>query len=71
MLSSSSSTKVTKRSRSKPVRPTCGCTVADFDREIAPGKTGYIKAKLDTRDFSGPNFKIDPDHDQRPPGHQH
>jgi hypothetical protein len=37
----------------KAVRPTCGCTVADFDREIAPGKTGYIKAKLDTRDFSG------------------
>ena len=41
----------------KAVRPTCGCTVADFDREIAPGKTGYIKAKLDTRDFSGPISK--------------
>ena len=36
----------------KAVRPTCGCTVAEFDREIAPGKTGYIKSKLDTRDFS-------------------
>lgn len=41
----------------KAVRPTCGCTVADFDREIAPGKSGYIKAKLDTRDFSGPISK--------------
>jgi hypothetical protein len=41
----------------KAVRPTCGCTVADFDREIAPGKTGYVKAKLDTRDFSGPISK--------------
>jgi len=41
----------------KAVRPTCGCTVADFDREIAPGKTGYIKARLDTRDFSGPISK--------------
>ena len=41
----------------KAVRPTCGCTVADFYREIAPGKTGYVKAKLETRDFSGPIAK--------------
>ncbi|MCU0303243.1 MAG: DUF1573 domain-containing protein [Thermoanaerobaculales bacterium] len=41
----------------KAVRPTCGCTVADFDREIAAGATGKIKAKLDTRDFSGPISK--------------
>jgi len=41
----------------KAVRPTCGCTVADFDREIAPGKTGYVKAKLETQDFSGPISK--------------
>ena len=41
----------------KAVRPTCGCTVADFDREIAPGKTGYVKSRLDTRDFSGPISK--------------
>jgi len=41
----------------KAVRPTCGCTVADFDREIAPGETGYIKSKLDTRDFAGPISK--------------
>lgn len=41
----------------KAVRPTCGCTVADFDREIAAGKSGFIKAKLDTGDFSGPISK--------------
>jgi hypothetical protein len=41
----------------KAVRPTCGCTVADFDKEIAPGATGKIKAKLDTKDFSGPISK--------------
>lgn len=41
----------------KAVRPTCGCTVADFDREIPAGKTGYVKAKLETRDFSGPISK--------------
>jgi hypothetical protein len=41
----------------KAVRPTCGCTVADFDREIPPGTTGYIKAKLDTQDFAGPISK--------------
>ena len=41
----------------KAVRPTCGCTVADFDREIAAGTSGLIKAKLDTGDFSGPISK--------------
>lgn len=41
----------------KAVRPTCGCTVADFDRIVEPGKSGYIKAKLETRDFSGPISK--------------
>jgi hypothetical protein len=41
----------------KAVRPTCGCTVADFDSEIAPGATGKIKAKLDTKDFAGPISK--------------
>lgn len=30
------------------VRPTCGCTVAEFDKEIAPGKTGHIKSVLTT-----------------------
>lgn len=41
----------------KAVRPTCGCTVADFDREIEAGTSGFIKAKLDTSDFSGPISK--------------
>jgi len=41
----------------RAVRPTCGCTVADFDREIAAGKSGFVKAKLDTGDFSGPISK--------------
>ena len=41
----------------KSVRPTCGCTVADYDREIAPGGSGWGKAKLDTADFSGPVSK--------------
>jgi len=41
----------------KAVRPTCGCTVADFDAEIAAGATGQIKAKLDTKDFAGPVSK--------------
>jgi hypothetical protein len=37
----------------KAVRPTCGCTVADYDREVPPGGEGFVKAKLDTADFSG------------------
>jgi hypothetical protein len=41
----------------KAVRPTCGCTVADFDREIEAGATGRVAAKLDTKDFSGPISK--------------
>jgi hypothetical protein len=41
----------------KAVRPTCGCTVADFDKTIAAGATGHITAKLDTKDFSGPISK--------------
>ncbi len=34
-------------------RPTCGCTIADFDRSIEPGKSGVIRAKLDTRTLVG------------------
>jgi hypothetical protein len=41
----------------KAVRPTCGCTVADYSREIPPGEVGWIKSKLDTTDFSGPISK--------------
>jgi Protein of unknown function (DUF1573) len=39
------------------VRPTCGCTVADFDHTIAPGGTGKIDAEVDTTGFSGPISK--------------
>lgn len=39
------------------VRPACGCTVAEFDRNIAPGKTGQVKVKLETANFSGPISK--------------
>ena len=39
------------------VRPACGCTVADFDEVIAPGKTGRIHAEVDTTDFFGPISK--------------
>ena len=41
----------------KGVRPTCGCTVAEFDREIQPGAAGWVKAKLDTTGFAGPISK--------------
>ncbi len=39
------------------VRPTCGCTVASFDRTIAPGGTGKVIAEVDTAGFSGPISK--------------
>lgn len=39
------------------VRPTCGCTVADYDETIAPGATGRIRATVDTESILGPNSK--------------
>jgi hypothetical protein len=39
------------------VRPTCGCTVADFDHTIPPGGSGKIDAEVDTTGFSGPISK--------------
>ncbi len=39
------------------VRPTCGCTVVDFDSSIAAHQTGAIKALIDTKSFSGPISK--------------
>jgi hypothetical protein len=39
------------------VRPACGCTVADFDKTIAPGATGKIHVAIDTASFSGPVAK--------------
>jgi hypothetical protein len=37
--------------------PTCGCTVADFDKVIKPGATGKITANVDTAQFNGPISK--------------
>jgi len=31
----------------------CGCTATSFDRTIAPGKTGVVRAELDTTSFAG------------------
>jgi hypothetical protein len=39
------------------VRPTCGCTVASFDKSIAPGESGKITADVDTTAFNGPITK--------------
>lgn len=35
------------------VQPTCGCTVAKYDNEIAPGKSGKIFATVKTEGYSG------------------
>jgi hypothetical protein len=39
------------------VRPTCGCTVANYDKTIPPGGTGKIEADVDTTAFTGPIAK--------------
>ncbi|HKV06906.1 MAG TPA: DUF1573 domain-containing protein [Thermoanaerobaculia bacterium] len=39
------------------VQPACGCTVAEFDKTIAPGKTGKVHAVVDTASFTGPISK--------------
>ena len=39
------------------VRPACGCTVAKFDRTIAPGQTGKVSLEIDTATFNGPVSK--------------
>lgn len=38
-------------------RPSCGCTITNFDKTIKPGQSGKLHAKLDTRDFVGPIVK--------------
>jgi Protein of unknown function (DUF1573) len=35
------------------VRPACGCTVADYDKTIAPGQIGKVHVAIDTATFSG------------------
>lgn len=39
------------------VRPSCACTVASFDKTIAPGASGRVRAEIDTLDLSGPISK--------------
>ena len=39
------------------VKPACGCTAADFDKLILPGKTGKVTAKVETASFAGPISK--------------
>jgi hypothetical protein len=39
------------------VRPSCGCTVAEFDEVIQPGGTGKVTARVDTTSIIGPNAK--------------
>ena len=36
------------------VHPACGCTVVEFERTIAPGAVGKIKAAVETDNFDGP-----------------
>lgn len=38
-------------------KPTCGCTVADFDKVIKPGQKGKVAAHVDTTGFAGPISK--------------
>lgn len=35
------------------VRPSCGCTVADYDETIAAGQSGVVKATMDTSNLKG------------------
>jgi hypothetical protein len=39
------------------VRPSCGCTVASYDKQIAPGASGKIHTVLDTVQLTGPSSK--------------
>lgn len=41
----------------REVRAACGCTVADYDKVIAPGKTGKVRVTVDTKSFNGPTAK--------------
>src|SRR5262245_43560684 len=41
----------------REVRADCGCTVASFDKTIAPGATGKVRVTVDTDTFNGPIAK--------------
>lgn len=38
-------------------RPSCGCTVASFDKTVKPGGEGKVVSSVDTKTFSGPISK--------------
>ena len=50
----------------KAVRPTCGCTVADYDKEIAAGGEGVGQGQARHHGLRRSDLQVDPDHDQRP-----
>ena len=35
------------------VKPACGCTIADYDKTIEPGRTGKVHAKVNISTFNG------------------
>lgn len=41
----------------RDVEPSCGCTVARYDKTIAPGDRGRVHAVIDTQSFRGPIAK--------------
>ncbi|MFL6289869.1 MAG: DUF1573 domain-containing protein [Thermoanaerobaculia bacterium] len=41
----------------REVRTSCGCTVADFDKVIAPGAAGKVRVSVDSSSFNGPTAK--------------
>jgi len=41
----------------RSAKPSCGCTVADYDKVIKPGATGKVTAHVDTTNFTGPIMK--------------
>lgn len=38
-------------------QPSCGCTIAEYDKVIKAGATGKVKAVVNTKDFAGPISK--------------
>ncbi len=40
------------------VKPGCSCTATDYDKTIAPGKTGKVKVIVDPSSFNGPINKL-------------
>lgn len=38
-------------------KPSCGCTVAEYTKTVAPGEKGTIHASIDTKRFRGPITK--------------